>query len=198
MPSWPARLLSAGSPSPNSAHHVHIGPAAHEPPPRTPTTPLDFSNTPLHGVPVLDSLPATSSAPNISPTRRPLRHGRSISHPFPAFFGSARRNEKRAEPVRIEIDFDPEDDETETGKELSHKHIHKGTAQSIDNKFVAGRCATCDSTVRWPQHLEVYRCTVCLMINDLKSARDPSTNGNINTAKKMDLMPSTRIPRKGL
>jgi E3 ubiquitin-protein ligase HECTD2 len=27
---------------------------------------------------------------------------------------------------------------------------------------------TCDSTVRWPKELKVFRCTVCLMINDLK------------------------------
>ena len=198
MPSWPSRLLSAGSSSPNSAPQVHIGPAAHEAPLRTPTTPLDFSNTPLHGVPILESVPAASSAPNVSPTRRPLRHGRSISHPFPALFGSAKRNEKIVGPPRIEIDFDPEDDEFETGKERSHTYTHRGTAQSIDNKLVAGRCATCDSTVRWPHHLEVYRCTVCLMINDLKSSRDPSTTSNSNTAKKTELVPSMRIARKGV
>ena len=197
MPSWPSRLLSAGSSSPNNAPQVHIGPAAHEAPPRTPTAALDFSNSPLHGVPVLESVPAANSAPNISPTRRPLRHGRSISHPFPSFFGSAKRNEKRVDPISIEIDFDPADDDFETGKEHFHASGHRGTAQTIDNKLVAGRCATCDSTVRWPYHLEVYRCTVCLMINDLKSACDPGTTSNSNAAKKNDLMPSMWIPRKG-
>ncbi|EPS36653.1 hypothetical protein H072_9786 [Dactylellina haptotyla CBS 200.50] len=30
-----------------------------------------------------------------------------------------------------------------------------------------GPCMTCASTVRWPTHLTVFRCTVCLAINDL-------------------------------
>ena len=37
-----------------------------------------------------------------------------------------------------------------------------------EKHLVTGRCITCDSLVRWPKHLNVFRCTVCLMINDLK------------------------------
>ena len=33
---------------------------------------------------------------------------------------------------------------------------------------VTGKCMTCDSTVRWPQGLKVFRCTTCLTINDLE------------------------------
>ena len=33
---------------------------------------------------------------------------------------------------------------------------------------MTGKCVTCDSTVRWPQDLKVFRCTTCLTINDLE------------------------------
>jgi hypothetical protein len=33
--------------------------------------------------------------------------------------------------------------------------------------LLTGRCMTCASMVRWPKDLSVFRCTVCLTINDL-------------------------------
>ena len=33
--------------------------------------------------------------------------------------------------------------------------------------MVAGRCMTCNTAVKWPKHLNVFRCTSCLMVNDL-------------------------------
>lgn len=45
---------------------------------------------------------------------------------------------------------------------------------------VTGQCMTCDSTVRWPQGLKVYRCTTCLTINDLEPwSVDRKESGNI-------------------
>lgn len=37
-----------------------------------------------------------------------------------------------------------------------------------DKDLMTGKCMTCDSMVRWPKELKVFRCTVCLTINDLK------------------------------
>lgn len=59
---------------------------------------------------------------------------------------------------------------------------------------VTGRCATCDSTVRWPKRLSVFRCPVCSMINDLEpyieEDRLRSGNGDGKAAART-------IPRKG-
>ena len=42
-----------------------------------------------------------------------------------------------------------------------------------DKDLVTGRCATCDSLVRWPRRLSTFRCTVCLMVNDLEPNTTP-------------------------
>ncbi|KAK6528418.1 putative E3 ubiquitin-protein ligase [Arthrobotrys megalospora] len=46
-----------------------------------------------------------------------------------------------------------------------------GAVRRVGNGSVpemkVGPCMTCASTVRWPTHLTVFRCTVCLGINDL-------------------------------
>ncbi|KAF3942483.1 hypothetical protein ABW19_dt0203606 [Dactylella cylindrospora] len=44
--------------------------------------------------------------------------------------------------------------------------VRKGRGGSTPEMKV-GPCMTCASTVRWPTHLTVFRCTVCLGINDL-------------------------------
>ena len=49
--------------------------------------------------------------------------------------------------------------------------------QNGEKHFVTGRCITCDSRVRWPRHLDVFRCTVCLMVNDLKLGAESSIGG---------------------
>lgn len=49
--------------------------------------------------------------------------------------------------------------------------------QNAEISFVTGKCSTCDSRVRWPRHLDVFRCTVCLMVNDLKPSVGLLTGG---------------------
>ena len=39
--------------------------------------------------------------------------------------------------------------------------------------FASGRCMTCDSDVKWPKEIDVFRCTVCHTINDLKPIPAP-------------------------
>lgn len=38
-----------------------------------------------------------------------------------------------------------------------------------------GRCFCCDSSVRWPTALLVFRCTTCTTINDLRPIEKPSS-----------------------
>lgn len=50
-----------------------------------------------------------------------------------------------------------------------------------DKEPVTGRCMTCDSTVRWPREVKVFRCVTCQTINDLEpfveSQKDQFTFG---------------------
>ena len=65
--------------------------------------------------------------------------------------------------------------------------------QNDEKDFVTGKCATCDSLVRWPRHLDVYRCTVCLMVNDLKQGARLTMEGR--EAERPSTKPD--LPRKG-
>ncbi|CUS09549.1 unnamed protein product [Tuber aestivum] len=44
----------------------------------------------------------------------------------------------------------------------------RGGGRSGGALFATGHCMCCDCTVRWPSDLNVFRCTVCMTINDLK------------------------------
>ena len=45
-------------------------------------------------------------------------------------------------------------------------------------EFVTGRCMTCASLMRWPREHTVFRCTICMTVNDLVPVeRGPSGDG---------------------
>lgn len=180
MPSWPARL-HLGSPAP--------GPGPKSRAPKSPPYGKDqvedntYHDQPLHGVPVI-ALSGTSSPSRPS-------HGRSYSHPFPSIFGGGKKAEKIT-------DIDYNDDALETLTESSFVSTGLASkdhmAANGEKDFVTGRCITCDSLVRWPRHLDVFRCTVCLMVNDLKPGagfpvegegqRTTSPSSNIDMSRK--------------
>ncbi len=178
MPSWPSRLLpgsftpsSAPPSAPDRTHPNSSNKNAH------PEGYTDSSRA-LHGVPVLQQQLRSHSA-TISSTSSPVgqlsRHGRSTSHPFPSLFGSSKRADKRLDGIL-----------NATGPEMVDDRVlaagnggltddptmasHRGAPQYIEKDLVTGKCITCDTNVRWPKHLNVFRCSVCLMINDLKPA----------------------------
>ncbi len=43
-----------------------------------------------------------------------------------------------------------------------------GHRPGASKDFVTGTCMTCGSLVRWPRELLLFRCTICLTINDLE------------------------------
>lgn len=95
-------------------------------------------------------------------------HNRSFSHPFPSLFGSKRSDKKQ--PPRGDVEAAPavardaRHDEGNTKPQGTESPSQRG-----DRQPVTGKCMTCDSTVRWPHGLKVFRCTTCLTINDLES-----------------------------
>lgn len=167
MPSWPTRLLH-GSPTNNHS------------------TAPDFSS---HGhsvnnngqrefqrqVKALADGPAlslSSSSAGVTPVRA-LQHGRSISHPFlSSLAGHGRRAREGEEVIKGGVEnlndlaFSVAPASLSTNVQMDT--THKTATYQRDSDLVSGKCATCDSLVRWPRHLNVFRCAVCLMVNDLK------------------------------
>lgn len=119
-----------------------------------------------YGIPTLPP-PAHASygASNTSkPTRTPS-HGRSMSHPFPTLFsGKKRRTADSAGAPGFES---TDDDSTLPSVARENSQISAPKQKVSDKDLTTGKCMTCDSMVRWPKDLKVFRCTVCLTINDL-------------------------------
>lgn len=169
MPSWPARL-HLGSPAPGPGPKSR---APKSPPYRENHIEANtYHDQPLHGVPVIALTGASSpSRPN---------HGRSHSHPFPSIFGTGKKAEKISE---IDCNDDALEALTESPSvstgfaSKDHMAADRTALQNGEKELVTGKCITCDSLVRWPRHLDVFRCTVCLMVNDLKPGAGSSTEG---------------------
>ncbi|KAJ0370881.1 hypothetical protein COL154_001261 [Colletotrichum chrysophilum] len=101
-----------------------------------------------------------------------------MSHPFPALFSK----KKRPEPTTYETDSDSDDAPVMT-KPLGNtqKNTHKrgganGSRDGGSRDFATGNCMTCGSLVRWPRDLRVFKCTVCLTINDLPPDQQARAN----------------------
>ena len=185
MPSWPTRLhLGSPAPSPGSKSRAPRGPSCRE---EHIEENMDHDQ-PLHGVPVLASTKTSSPS-------RPS-HGRSNSHPFPAIFGSGRKAEKMTEPVDIDEASETLAESIFTSTRLASKDqvtANLTFTQNEQKEFVTGKCATCDSLIRWPRLLDAFRCTVCLMVNDLKPGARSTMEGR--EAEGSSAKPA--LPRRG-
>ncbi len=190
MPPWPARL-HLGSPAPNHPHPRPKSRGLRNLPHQDQDFDSQCEDPPLLGVPVLASIDSTAPSP---PEQR-FRHGRSHSNPFTSLFGNGKKAEKAAD---AEIQNDTVD--TLNGPLLlspgpqSKEHMagaNGGPPQAT------GRCSTCDSTMKWPQHLDSFRCQVCLMINDMKPSSNPL--GEVLTGENLNSTASfkTGVPKKG-
>jgi len=173
MPSWSARLLPASpafdsNPSAPTPPNPESSPSrrqqsctAHEPALQS------------YSIPSLQPSPNTSTSSGTSPLRSASRHGRSISHPFPSIFNSGKKMESRGLVETNTTTLEPHDGGFGdlgygTPGRSPSKGGHMVPPQPANKDLVTGRCMTCDSLVRWPKDLKVFRCTICLMINDLK------------------------------
>ena len=92
-----------------------------------------------------------------------LNHSRSFSHPFPSIFGSKKLDKKNKHGGDFDGIRDSRHEEGGVKHPAAESSIPQGNRQPV-----TGKCMTCDSTVRWPQGLQVFRCTTCLTINDLE------------------------------
>ena len=189
MPPWTARLLNSSGTNANqvhgdnSTHHTVIRPT---PPPHPAIAPLHPPT--LHPPQPVDDL-------SRSPSKR---HGRSISHPFPSLFGGSRKVDRKGSVRQEQLGLDSTDDESASssaGQSASpQKAIPRNGFAAGKEEPMKGKCMTCDSTVRWPKGLKVFRCTICLTINDLEA---PHEAPNITTVPpKNDSYPALNVHRK--
>lgn len=165
MPSWPTRLLHGSPPTTNDFTAPVLsnqGSSTHNDRHRH----IQRQTKALPNAPI--STLATSST-DPSPVRP--QHGRSTSHPFLSSLvghGGTRRGEENIKSGVENLDDRSFGASPALSNDSLEASAHRGPSQRRETDLVAGKCATCDSLVRWPRRLDVFRCTVCLMVNDLK------------------------------
>lgn len=135
------------------------------------STPAGSTSDPLYGpssYPDFEIPTLHPSRPRPETANSALSHSRSFSHPFPSFLGR-KRSDKKHGSKQESLVFDSTDEEVSYGRVSGPQRVTGHTVPNIVEKEpVTGKCMTCDSTVRWPQGLKVFRCTICLTINDLE------------------------------
>jgi E3 ubiquitin-protein ligase HECTD2 len=119
-----------------------------------------------YGIPSLHASPDTPSSSKNASLRVPptSKHGRSMSHPFPSLFQS----KQKRQGINALSTSDFSDGDNHIPFPGPSRIPSSKPPRPSEKVLVTGKCMTCDSTVRWPKELVVFRCTVCLTINDLK------------------------------
>lgn len=115
----------------------------------------------------------------ISKPRRPAQHSRSMSHPFPSLFSSKKKKIGRAGDNFGEDDSTDDVSPKQNVRQSPQPHAAPRRIPRGPADFSTGNCMTCASLVRWPKELHVFRCTICLTINDLKPHDSVVSNDGI-------------------
>lgn len=165
MPGWPSKLFPTASnshtpfssrraPSPDFDEDL-------EPPPRHAYVPerVDpYGNYASYGS-------SPPRGPSSSPRSRPHMHTGSDK----MFVGGGGKKKRPG------VEF-----ESRSYPSATDKFVYDGTptigkpGRSDERDMEAGNCATCDSRVKWPRGVNEFRCSTCLMVNDLKPAQPRS------------------------
>lgn len=160
MAPWASRILSPNSRRDESGQNA-AGPSMASPArtrhPSGRLTEADILDN-AYGVPTL--LPSTKASSS---------HTRSMSHPFPSLFTSKKSGSgKKSRDLGAESGDDAGVVSPALVRQTAQNPTAKQQVKVADKDLTTGKCITCDSMVRWPKELKVFRCTVCLTINDLK------------------------------
>lgn len=98
-----------------------------------------------------------------------------MSHPFPSLFSSKRKMApKNPSPDDFDSDSDSDAEMLGLGPGSKQKRPSQPAGPSkvngrppTDKDFASGNCMTCGAMSRWPKGLKVFKCTLCMTINDL-------------------------------
>ncbi|KAK8176081.1 hypothetical protein IWX90DRAFT_498665 [Phyllosticta citrichinensis] len=113
------------------------------------------------------------------------QHSRSASHPFPSLFSSKRRNGPNLNPDCSS----PEEDKYLAFSGYGDSPAWKGPGPKVQEDVRT--CMTCDSKVKYPAGLRTFRCSACLMINDLVAVRKETSTGKPHNPAPLSV-PRTR------
>lgn len=151
--------------------------------------------------------PLNGSMP-VNPGRR--GHHRSISHPFTSPFTAIGKKRDKAAQKHTTWDSDSDSDEVTYPVQPVSTSPRKESKGGIGNDLAEGKCQTCNSTVRWPRQLKVFRCTSCLMVTDLeveppKEVKSPidhdlegrAQGGRTGPTEQASSVPSSHEPKPG-
>ncbi|SPQ27664.1 b2d7493a-2635-4622-a26f-d68b6d805ed6 [Thermothielavioides terrestris] len=181
-PPMPPPPLLPPPPPPQSQHlstarHVRAGSAAERYRSTSRVSEVDVWDTMQNHQIQVDS---SSSDEGLHPRSRPRpRHTRSVSHPFPSLFSSKK---KRSSP-RVAADDESTSESAGERPSLGAKPSspmrgHRNGSSAGSRDFATGRCMTCGSLLRWPRDLLVFKCTICVTINDLQPVDRLDRPGN--------------------
>ncbi|KAM3066775.1 putative E3 ubiquitin-protein ligase [Clarireedia jacksonii] len=163
MAPWSGRLLNSNPRIETASNIVPPGPESPTGRGRARLTEADILDN-AYGIPTLPTPQHGRAGPSGSSSTKPngaASHGRSMSHPFPSLFNGKKKGSGTAtggaggDPV--------EDDNSSPDKNMGGTKYPKVP----DKDLTTGKCMTCNSSVRWPKALQVFKCTVCLTVNDL-------------------------------
>lgn len=121
--------------------------------------PLQISEADIQG----DSSSSESEFQPLRVSTKRSEHRRSMSNPIPSLADrtKARQNSHGAFPRDLDL-FGFATDAAQPSDSKRNQDEASG------NKDLAtGNCMTCASLVRWPSDKNVYKCTICLTINDV-------------------------------
>ena len=177
MRTWQNKFL-VGSPSqtsPNPTRPYSHGHDTHQSSSTAPRSQTSHGKKgeALYNVPVL----SPEAALDLNSKHRPSSHGRSFSHPFPSILSRGRGATRKLSSDDNNPGNDNVNDRAleippaSTTADVVVPLLDSPQGRKDEPEHVIGRCATCDSKLRWPRGIFVFRCTVCLMINDLQPAR---------------------------
>lgn len=117
-----------------------------------------------------------------------------MSHPFPSLLPS--RNKPPPKKAQDDFDSDSESDAEMLGlgpgsksKAPAQQPMGPGPSHAKplgDKDFASGNCMACGALSRWPKGLKVFKCTLCVTINDLVDLR--------STVESQGHVPGARIP----
>lgn len=124
---------------------------------------LAYDAPPLH---TPDQRPVAIQGRN---EQQPRGRRRSMSHSFPSIPHGNKKG--RGHHTAMEYDIGDRNNTAMfsalTPQSLSRSGGSRSANAQQDRDLTTGKCMTCDSMVRWPKGLAVFRCSVCVTINDL-------------------------------
>lgn len=132
-----------------------------------------------YGIPTLEPPPdPRRPANNVVPGRNAASrqgHARSASQPFPSLFSNKK---KLSDSVPGTLDS-TDDESFNSSHQSPYKHSAAHTGSATERDLLQGRCMACNSGVRWPKNLSVFRCTICQTVNDLMPLKRQQDSGGM-------------------